>query len=231
MTGDIWVNLQRASWVLAFLSLGVGVISNRDKLSSFFKAHWKKVALILLMGFLCSYYFENLFNFIQKIPSWFSRPVPFWLIPLVLLGAVVLVLVLLAVLLVVWKIRKMPNARQLTYLDYIEDEMFGVIWNWDYHGGRINTDILMAICPRKGCGNQLRPKEDFHRATMQRLTPPVSLTCRNCNFSQPFDSDLEELKGDVAEEIQRRVRTGHFMKVLSEKIARLKSDASSTAHQ
>ena len=202
--------LQTFAWIAGILSCLVAIIVNWERLEQFLKKCWA-----------C---FSGLFDWVQ----WFSHPIAipvFWIILLV--GILVLLTLLL-----IWLIANSPHNQQahpteqvlpkvplLTAqpnpLNYVNDEIFGVRWSWDYIGGMINDSHLVAFCPRQNCRCRLEAKTDCNRYIPHVYALPISLNCPRCGFSREFDSDMKQLKHNVGVEIERRINTGEYIKALT----------------
>jgi hypothetical protein len=98
---------------------------------------------------------------------------------------------------------------------YVNDEIFGVRWSWDYIGRMINTPSLIAFCPRQNCRCRLEAKTDFNKYIPHVYALPISLNCPRCGFRQDFDYGMEKLKYNVGVEIERRINTGEYIKLLT----------------
>lgn len=104
-----------------------------------------------------------------------------------------------------------PPAR-IDWHNYIQDEIFGVLWHWRYIGNTLDDSRIGALCPRAGCMNRLELTFDPQNPNLYRghMTMPQSFVCNRCGFKQHFEFDGDTLRRRVCDEIERRVRTGEF---------------------
>ena len=143
--------------------------------------------------------------------SWLTKPVvwPVW--ALILLGVGGLVLPLLY-----WGLIKLFGKQsiisQLNWRNYVNDEIFGVNWHWNYLGDKLYDD-LSAFCPDHKCKCRLRSEPNRNAPfNPNRYESPISLVCPRCGFQKDFDSDFESIKRNVFIEIERRLNTKEFLK-------------------
>jgi hypothetical protein len=225
------MKLERWSWIAGIFAAVIGLLAwlvDKNDFIAFCKATWK----FIITPFLSAY-------------NWLTHPValPVWMLPLLLLLGV---LVAFLVWLVSSSRRKIrlhrrqamtPNQpavqpagqsaepvkpARIDWHDYIQDEIFDVLWQWRYSNNAINEYSLVSLCPRTGCMNRLQIVEldpanpSLHTSFM---TMPATLTCHRCGFKRHFDYDGNTLRSRVCDEIERRVRTGEY----EQRMTRVKS--------
>lgn len=97
-----------------------------------------------------------------------------------------------------------------SYKDYVIDMIDGVVWQWKYMGNWV--DELMPICRK--CQSELKPEKITHF----RTDPAFRLTCPRCDFvTEVHEDSYPMLVHDVRKEIERRIRTGLFVRILAGK--------------
>lgn len=135
--------------------------------------------------------------------SWLGIGVklPIWalIVGLTLTGSVTFVLIRLFVLIE----RRKHQQATLDASNYTTDIIFNVEWTWTYKDNFIHEP--QAFCPRQQCRARMDVSEDFFNRS-------TTLTCPNCAFRQTYQLPRTELKRRVEIEIERRVRTGEFLK-------------------
>jgi hypothetical protein len=143
--------------------------------------------------------------------SWLAKPItwPMWGLILLGLGSFVLPLLCFGLIKL---FSEQPIISQLDWHNYVDDEIFGVSWNWNYFGDKLGSE-LSAFCPRQDCKCRLKSELNNNaRFNPSRYDFPISLICSRCGFRKDFDSDFESLKRDVFFEIERRLNTKEFLK-------------------
>jgi hypothetical protein len=107
-------------------------------------------------------------------------------------------------------IGELPSARtsRRGWTEYINDEIFGVRWSWDYFGTRLDARSLTAFCPAISCRHRLDVRPNYP-AAISKLT--ISLSCPRCGFTRDFDWDHDELRKNVLGEVERRLNTGEYL--------------------
>ncbi|WP_395747472.1 hypothetical protein [Prosthecobacter sp.] len=134
--------------------------------------------------------------------AWLAAPVsiPVWG---VILAAVP---VILCVALIIREMFKSSSSVP-TFEDYKSDMIFGIRWNWVYHLGQIEPDLVNAFCPNDTCRCRLSHSWYLDRSNS-------IFNCPNCGFHHTLEGDEREVHRRVAIEIERRVNTGEFIKAL-----------------
>ncbi len=148
--------------------------------------------------------------------SWLTKPVAWPVWGLILFGVGSFILPLFC-----WVLMKLFGEQsivsQLDWHNYVNDEVFGVSWHWNYLGDKLNDD-LSAFCPNHNCKCRLRSELNRNAPfNPSRYESPVSLVCPRCGFQKDFDSDFESIKRDVLFEIERRLNTKEFLKRFEKK--------------
>ncbi len=137
--------------------------------------------------------------------GWLSQPVTLPLWALLLMGGMIVTLGMGYFFIKPMPMPQAPN----NWLNYVNDEIFGVRWAWQFVGEKIGTEFS-AFCPRDGCRCRLQEKMnlegDFHHGL------PISLVCPNCSFKMNFDCDWKELTRRVSVEIERRINTREYLR-------------------
>jgi hypothetical protein len=142
--------------------------------------------------------------------NWLAKPITWPVWGLILLGFVCFICPLFCQGLI--KLFSDQSIPQLDWHNYVNDEIFGVRWNWRYFGDKLD-DELSAFCPRQDCKCRLKSELNNNaRFNPGKYYPPISLVCSRCGFRQDYDIDLESLKRDVLVEIERRINTKEFLK-------------------
>ena len=86
--------------------------------------------------------------------------------------------------------------------DYVEDEFFGVIWRW-------NSSGTVAYCPN--CQTRLVYNLSYDRSN-------TSLYCETCAKTiTTLDGERADVLGKVARQIERKINTEAWKKVVEHK--------------
>lgn len=95
-----------------------------------------------------------------------------------------------------------------SYKRYSRDIFFGAIWTWDYFCGfPIN---IWCECPN--CSTTLVYSEDYVREYDCYRTV---VSCENCGFRiQPQDGEKDYLVSKVGRQIERKLKTQEYLKVI-----------------
>lgn len=128
--------------------------------------------------------------------------VPNWLLALLILGAIAVFIVLTIVL---WAIA-FPSKSSPSFINYTQDEFFGIRWRWRYDG---DTSIynLVSFCPR--CDYQVHPRN----VSGFRAIDHLGYRCDDCGATLgDFEMSLEELSSRVTRKIHQKIRTGSWLK-------------------
>lgn len=129
---------------------------------------------------------------------------PVWLI---LVGAswILFTLYLIAKVILLRAIEPQP------YTYYFRDEFWGLTWMWTYSGRTI--DPPWCYCP--SCETQLIcviTAPPFYDTTTQ---PRIAISCERCHRTLYEDEgDLHTVQGQIARQIERRIRTGEWKQVV-----------------
>jgi len=210
-----------ANWaqILSLLGIPLSVALwyfTKEKAERFWKRWQKTIFLLFGIGGLFALWGLGWLH-------WLSRPVtlPVWI--LLLLGIGGLLVGLIIWLIVHWLnnpavLQAEPTSQMRRSLsappdwhNYVNDEIFGVRWQWGYRGNQIDNK-LTAFCPQPHCRNRLEEKMNMPKMHSQRYTIPVSLVCPTCGFQHDYDDDAQRLKERVLMEIERRINTGEYEK-------------------
>jgi len=195
------MKLEKGSWIAAILAIPVAFLVWLVTPTEF-------IGFCKSLGKTISTPFASMF-------SWLTHPVtwPMWVLIVVVLAVL---FVLIATLLLYSLIRKGGRLPEIDPVNYRTDEIFGVVWIWSYIYGKLDQNNISAICPRQDCKHrletQINPNAPFNPALRM---PPVSLVCRRCGFKKDFNSDLKSVEYDVLLEVDRRIRTGEFVRRLT----------------
>jgi hypothetical protein len=96
------------------------------------------------------------------------------------------------------------------FTDYIEDSFFGAVWRWHYYA--FAPSQVHAFCPT--CDMQLVYHEDrgaFHAAGMVQ----THFICERCKAPvATIDGYLDDVNARIVREIQRKIRTGEYKRLL-----------------
>ena len=127
-------------------------------------------------------------------------------------GLYLLILMAIHTLVTLAKRLKKPKGPKVT--EYNQDIFLGLLWRWSYIGNHpINA---WALCPH--CKTILVYTE--HRDYPFSPVEKTVLTCETCNremLTHPGDKDY--LVGKIHRQIDRKIRTGEWIKSLTEKSA------------
>lgn len=108
---------------------------------------------------------------------------------------------------------RLAARREPTPSDYTADTIFGIDWRWRYLAGKIDDEEFSPFCPQPRCKSRL----EIRRRSAYSAIDSIALHCPHCGFTQDFDFDWSQLQRRAAIEVERRIRTGEFKKVLSQK--------------
>lgn len=169
------------------------------------------VAVLAIAG-LASWFFGFLSIPITYIGGIIRRGVSFFgdtvLMPrwfyylLVLFGLALLGLALLT--------RIKEREEDISFRKYQRDTFFGVVWRWSYSSsGDFYGDSLAPYCPSDDTLLVNKPHSfDYENA---------ELFCETCRKDfTPREGELEELKGKVIRQIDCKLRTGEWQKVVKD---------------
>lgn len=89
---------------------------------------------------------------------------------------------------------------------YRRDTFLEINWHWDYLYDEIATSTLVPICPK--CGYQMSTFPEAPWAP----TPQLTIRCDDCGYARQFDGTLDTLVERIVKLIQRKLRTGEYLK-------------------
>lgn len=94
--------------------------------------------------------------------------------------------------------------------NYLSDTFFEVLWEWCYIRGKIYDEKIIARCPH--CKTILK--------IVQEPEPPfgyiTNLECTHCGFHKKFTFNSHELRDRVTKEIDRKITTGEYKKIVQQ---------------
>ena len=96
--------------------------------------------------------------------------------------------------------------------NYLSDTFFGVLWNWRYIGGKIYDEKIIARCPH--CKTILKPVQG--EETSYPFRDITTLVCTHCEFHKKFDFDFHELRNRIKKEIDRKIITEEYKKIVQQ---------------
>ena len=128
-----------------------------------------------------------------------SHSLPGWVLLIVFLFAFLFIIV--AVIYFLVNINKNPEPE---YLSYMEDNMFGAIWRWQWIRNQISN--IWCYCPR--CGTTLVCDDHWGETCFR---------CENCNNSviTTLNGDKNQAIDRVGREIERRIKAGEYKRIIT----------------
>ena len=201
----------------------------KEQFSKFWKNCRTPVFILLAIVALAAAWRLGWFHWLSGVFDFFKHPIPLW----------VFILTLALIFLGFWILRTIVNAIKnraalevpkqmgqpqhseakpcvstVHFSAYVNDTIFGIRWSWNYRfDGTMDPTALIAFCPNRNCGHRLDVHDDYERASYMCYLP-ISLHCPRCGFVQKFDCRLDGLQNRVAGEIERRINTGEYLRVL-----------------
>ena len=91
------------------------------------------------------------------------------------------------------------NSSKPDYIKYTSDDFFGIDWNWDYRGNRIDSNSITARCPKCKC------LLDWVRESSFKMIKDITLICPHCNLRKVFKLNEEGIIRRVEKEIDRKI--------------------------
>ncbi len=164
------------------------------RLKLFFKKHLgvivSSVIAILLAALIERYIgFDWIKACLYAIGSFSFKKtsISYWSLSLIFIGGFILCLAILY----------LPKIIRQNLNDYRNDEVKGLIWEWDRSGRRDIVD-LKSLCPN--CQGELKFHDEYKKY----------YACSCCNFEKEIKSRQYEFEHGVYIEIKRRIRTGEW---------------------
>lgn len=169
----------------------------RERFVKFWKKWFVLILVIALIIGLIGLWKANWLKWLQYQITW-----PVW----------ALILLSLSGLAIASLIRALTDSldRIPEHFLYISDNVFGVEWHWRYREGKLYEKYFEPFCPNRECSCMLDPVQ---RSAYQAIDD-VTLVCDHCGFKKDFECNWDKLIWKVVKEIDRRIRTGEFKKVL-----------------
>lgn len=161
----------------------------RERFVKFWKKWFVLILVIVLIIGLLGLWKANWLKWLQYQITW-----PVW----------VLILLPLSGLAIAFLIRALTGSL------YISDNVYGIEWYWCYQGDKLDIKSFVPFCPNRECSCRLDPA----RSSSYQAIDDVTLVCDHCGFKKDFECNWDKLIWKVVKEIDRRIRTGEFKKVL-----------------
>ena len=169
----------------------------RERFVKFWKKWFVLISVIVLIIGLIGLWKANLLKWLQYQITW-----PVWALILLSLSGLVIASLIRAL---TDSLGRIPE-----HFLYISDNVFGVEWHWRYQEGKLYEKYFEPFCPNVECSCILEP---VRRSAYQAIDD-VALVCDRCGFTKDFEYNWDQLRWKVVKEIDRRIRTGEFKKVL-----------------
>lgn len=129
-----------------------------------------------------------------------STLVPNWLLVILTLCAITVVII---VAFAIWIVIATPSSG-VTFRDYSEDLLLGILWRWRYGRDGFIFD-LYSFCPK--CDYQIYPR--------QRGDYRIEYRCEHCgNRVEGVSTSVEEIESRVTRLIQKKIRDGSWSQVV-----------------
>jgi hypothetical protein len=198
----------------------------KEHVAGFWKKWWRLIFSVLAVVTIVGAWRQGWFSWLTH-----STALPIWVLILILFGGPLLGFIIWSVIsslpskpventTKIDRSQSVPKQStqpvkpiQIDWHNFVSDEIFGVLWRWDYYGNTINDRSLTAFCPRPGCMNRLESELDPANPNFgrQHYGFPETMTCHRCGFKHHFDCDSETVRRRVVNEIERLVNTGQYL--------------------
>ena len=167
-----------------------------------FKKIWLLFFLPVIIGLLINWLTPiNIPGAIWKTIVWFGDlfvikiNLPIWGIILLMFTIPLLIGVILFL---------QRTSSTVTYLAYTSDTFFGISWHWSYDGGNVYDEDIIPRCP--SCKTLLQPSN--------MVVNEFILVCSHCGFQKEFEYSYDELLNRVKKEIDRKIVTKEYKKIV-----------------
>lgn len=163
--------------------------------------------ILAVIGYLAKFipgFYPSILGGIKRGWNWVfsTTPIPNWLWITMAIATLIFIVAILRELLVSNK-----NTQEIS--EYCKDDVFGVVWRWEYSGNQIFN--LYSFCPR--CDIQIFPSMGVELYDDNKAFSIFH--CGNCNeFETTVRIDPDDLNREVTLQVHRKLRTGLWVETL-----------------